>query len=672
MTLSITYAGSERAGQILLEGGIASLTSAADGTFATSGVRIEDPDGVLDLKQLQPFIVEESDCAQPRCFTGFMYDVKISRGPYRNGPGRIWELEIADLNFLLHLRVLRGAAANRPKETGSDRLTWLLSTVGMAGVVFDNGFVMANVWSYDETDYRGKYADDVLSDIVTAATAGRWVFFVYWDDSAAPGEEVSLFYGEAVSAINDSTLRISNVLSDVDDTVTFWPYQESSLDASGDAIYDGVYISYVGGTLYRQLGSTFTEFGIHRDGVYESDRNNNLTSASLHADTFLTTHAAQVDTITCVMRLPSDKVNLIEAGMRIQVRFEHIPHYDTFTWTRVTRRTLTLTAGGNDFYDVQLELSTKGINQAGGGDPGVFPAPQPCSGPPTIVNDEAGALGLPYTWDWSFTPTAGNVLLVLRTDRNGIGASYTASGWDQLVTVGPGGSGSDGLGFFGKISDGTETGIYFDNVPGGGDPPSNPTSCYVMEISGANLEDIVLSSTSGAGTPAVFTAVTPISGAPVLLISAFSIATDGVSIGSFTADANYSVIFDDNLTITTHSFRYLEQRSVASASGSYSASVTFPGGADPWYALSIGLSCSNAGNPPMPGQTVYRETIGVGDGTTTTFTTSFSYADGSLTVYVDLLDQTGAVTSFDGATGDFTLGFAPAVGELVQVTYQGR
>jgi hypothetical protein len=664
MTLSITYAGSERAGRVLLEGGIASLTTAADGTFATSGVRIEDPDGVLDLRQLQPFIVEESDCAQPRCFTGFMYDVKISRGPYRNGPGRIWELEIVDLNFLLHLRVLRGAAANRPKETGSDRLTWLLSTVGMAGVVFDNGFVMANAWSYDETDYRGKYADDVLSDIVTAATAGRWVFFVYWDDSATPGEEVSLFYGEAVSAINDSTLRISNVLSDVDDTVTFWPYQESSLDASGDAIYDGVYISYVGGTLYRQLGSTYTEFGIHRDGVYESDRNNNLTSASLHADTFLTTHAAQVDTITCVIRLPSDKVNLIQAGMRLSVRFEHIPHYDTFTWTRVTRRTLTLTAGRNDFYDVQLELSTSGINQGGGGDPGDFPH-APCSGATGSLIQFVGGAG---TLVLGATPTPGHILTHTAARRNAgpgpeINTDFT------LLDTGTNGPDSWAVSYrIVEVGDGTSWPDLSNGV--------------LAEWDAVSVGAFVSASNQGLATPMTCGgSLTPGNGLAGVVIGA-------AAIGQSDFDPVPEVTPYPGVTEVTefkhgggaeHPICWLGYEIVSSASGAYVSGGTItnalstPVNTNYWGGCTFFLvTCDESDNPPMPGQTVYRETIGVGDGVTTTFTTSHPYADGSLTLLVDLLDQTGAVTSFDGATGDVTLGFAPAVGELVQATYQGR
>jgi hypothetical protein len=71
--------------------------------------------------------------------------------------------------------------------------------------------------------------------------------------------------------------------------------------------------------------------------------------------------------------------------------------------------------------------------------------------------------------------------------------------------------------------------------------------------------------------------------------------------------------------------------------------------------------CTTVGDPvaPTPGQRVLREIpTPTPDGSTTTFSTAFPFADGSLKVYVDRLDQTAAVTSYDGAAGTFTLGFA--------------
>ena len=77
--------------------------------------------------------------------------------------------------------------------------------------------------------------------------------------------------------------------------------------------------------------------------------------------------------------------------------------------------------------------------------------------------------------------------------------------------------------------------------------------------------------------------------------------------------------------------------------------------------------------PPPSGVWVFRDVpTPTPDGTTTTFTTTYPFIDGSLEVFVDRLDQTPAVLSYDGAARTFTLGFAPQVGELVECNYQSR
>jgi hypothetical protein len=53
-------------------------------------------------------------------------------------------------------------------------------------------------------------------------------------------------------------------------------------------------------------------------------------------------------------------------------------------------------------------------------------------------------------------------------------------------------------------------------------------------------------------------------------------------------------------------------------------------------------------------------------------TTLWPFANGTLKVFVDDTDQTGAITAQDGAAGTFTLGFTPFVGEVVTVEYVGR
>jgi hypothetical protein len=53
-------------------------------------------------------------------------------------------------------------------------------------------------------------------------------------------------------------------------------------------------------------------------------------------------------------------------------------------------------------------------------------------------------------------------------------------------------------------------------------------------------------------------------------------------------------------------------------------------------------------------------------------TTLWPFANGTLKVFVDDVEQTAKLVSQDGATGDFVLGFTPTPTEVVTVEYVGR
>jgi hypothetical protein len=671
MTQTLNVGGVDVTSRVRFEDGIQSLSARADGTFADSAIRIDDPLGELTFLQLQLVTSDESACTPTRCFTGYLHSATIDRGVYRNGPGRVWELEVADLNFLLQLRVFHAADAKRPAETATTRVTWLLSSVGLAGLVYDNGLVMTNPSNFGEADYRGQYANDVLQDICAASGGLNPIFFVYWDHSAG---QASLFYNLPTAAVHDSTLRISNVLSDVDEITTFWGYESAQLQQAGEDIYDGVYFSYVGGTIYRQLASTYTTFGIHRDAAFTTDRIQSSTTASNHADIFLANHSGAIDTIGMTVRLPRNKVNLIEAGMRLAFREEHLPGYEGagFTYSRIAARTLTFTQGTNEFYDVPLELSTRGISQAGGGDPGDFPAPAVCTGPPTVANKEVTGLST-LTSTWSFTPTAENLLILFWLNRDG-GVLAAPSGWTRLAALFTGSSPStDGMGVFVRDSDGTETSATW---PSGGPGPNvgNNGEIYIMEFAGGSVAGISnLQSLTAADSATTMTigSIAPTTGIPTLLLTLFD---RGNAIRLYTSadtiERQRNSSFHPDYIITT--------RGVTSPTGTYSMSASQNGGAwgiDNWGAIALAISCATSAIPPSTAQWFYDIVpIPAPDGATYTFTlpAGYEFADGSLIVKVDRLDQTAAVTSYDGAARTFTLSFAPWGTDIIEVTGQGR
>ena len=679
MSLKYIYAGSNQTDSATrIKGDHPGLTTAADGSFSTSGIVIKDPTGILSYTQIQTIAAEEDAASQPRVFTGLLYGLKVRRGPYLTGRGRQYEFEVDDLNAYLHLQPLRGAAAKRPSETGTARIAWLLGAdTGLGGLVYDNGLVASNPATFDEADYRDRYPDEVLIDTMVNPSSGGGIFFVYWDGGATPGEEISLFYGVADAPVHDSTLRISNVpavCDNIDDpaAVTFPVYPDPELSGSGSGIYCGVLVNSKAGRTYRHNQTTHDTFfstmpaNFHRVAVLTLDRIGRTATAVAHGDLFLTTHSGQMDTIKCTVKVPASKLTLIDAGMRLQVRFEHFPGSEGpgFTWTRVTRRTV-LPFGDktNAYYDVELELSTKGIRAGTGGDPGVFPHVG-CSGPPDLIQSTTAdsAVG---SFTLGQTPIPGKLLVASFGERvagglvtmagftlidratDFLGNHRSCSMWYRVVQSGDGTNWPFGGVAIGALMEWNATGV---NAHVRADD-QNPGDAHML--------------CGGAITPPAGSAVTILGGAA---IGEFDPVTYSVA-----PDAGVTELQDANNPVVGSPYSWIGYKTAASASGAYSVggiiTESTGTGRNQYAGITVTLVCDASTNPPAPGQWVYDELITM---TGDTGQTAFPFADGSLTIKVDLLPQ--PVASYDGATGDFTLFFDPdeARGQQVFATYQGR
>ena len=667
MTLFFTYDGSDLGNTtVRLEGGL-QVTSAADGTIASAQVTIDDPTGALNLKVLQQFSITETACTFTRLYTGYIYAIRIHRGPFVNAAGRVWELEIADLNFLLHLRVLQGSSAKRPLESGNSRLAWLLPAI--SSLVADNGLVAANPWMFDEADYRGKYPNEVLPDLCVSSSdvVGR-IFFVYWDHAAA---EAALFLDVPSAAVNSSTLQISNVLTDVDETITFAPDIGSEVGIAGEEVYDGVYFTYKGTSIYRQRAATYTEFGLHRDGVFSTDRVGSAATAIRHADQFLDAHSGEVDTITCLVQLPRSKVNLIDAGMRIRVKFSHLRGYTSFTWMRVQKRTVLLTAGTNEFYDVQLELSTRGRDGLPGGGGGDFPLPP--SAPPSIVQEVSGAGNIMM----ATAITEGNTLVWAGAIRGAAMTTWVADRsytYAEGPTTDPGGTNAAAIVY--KVAGASESQYLGGTV--GATNIGNETHGTWYELSGTWTPETTAETASASLTPTT----------PTIAVTANSIAFGVVGQGqggaydsvaatlTYTVAAGWTEDYDAHCPAGGHPNVVNAHRIATTAAGSLSFSAVNSGngglsGTDYNYIAQIAsFTGSTSNDPPSPGQVVPWTVVTMAGAVGTT---AYPYADGSLLVKVQgVLISRASYTETDPAAGTFTLAWSPDPAEVVTVQYIGR
>lgn len=663
MTFSLVIGATDVAGKMVLPDGLGELTSAADGQPNECLIQVDDPNGVMTFLELDDVVAEESACANPRLFTGIVTIATHERGNYRDGPGRIWNITITDLNERLHRRVLHDADADRPAETGTERLDFLLASVAMNGLVADNGKVMANAWQYDPDDLRSSYADDVLASIISASATDRFTAFAYWDPVAF---EASLFYGEVTTTTYDSTLALTNVPGEKDDSTIFATHVDASMVSQAEPIYTGGYSRWEGGQIYRERASTIAAYGKRRDGVMDSVRINNPTTAARHLETWLDVHSGPIRVVTVTVQLPRDKVNLIDAGMRTSGYFSHIEGYDAgYTFVRVSRRSVRFTNGRNDFYDVTLELSDRGINQAGGGGGGVtsdgphIPPTSPVyqwSATATTTN-ATGPASLTVTHS---APLATDILVGLAQCGGALVRTWPA-GWTEI---------DSGTLWSLAIATGittADTTVTF----------SSGTAVHpvvgVVAIRGGAYETFASRDepgSPGSTTPAL-PSITPAAGNDAVIV-ALAAVFQGYS--QTVAPAGYTVRQDVVSNDGVGSTRLdIWTKAVNPTSGAYTGSPTYANTLQ-GDLHQVVISGGAASSPPLKlqafGPVTPNETP---DGATSTFTlpAGYEWATGSLKVKDNNIDVTSSVISQDGATRTFTLNFNPWVGDLIEVFGQG-
>ena len=326
-------------------------------------VIVDDPLGVYDFKGLKRWYMVETDCpaVNQLVWNGYVGHQRISRGagsstlfPF----GRRWALDLVQENTILGFRIVTGTDGNRPTETVTARLTWLLASAYLSTVV-DHGLIATSTLPMDAVDYRGQTAKDVLADL---ALITGFNFHARYHE--ASGDIQLAFFDFNSSLLDASTLRISNVPADVDYALTWPPFEDAELDRSPDSVAAGIFLPYSGGSVYDYRLATSYEFGF-RDMAAPSANVKTAAKANALLARLLAQHSTQDEQITGVrLRLPSANVNDVKHGQLINAKFSHLPGYATFRPMRVVSKVfsrpdnLTQTA-----YDVDLDLSPQPLGQ---------------------------------------------------------------------------------------------------------------------------------------------------------------------------------------------------------------------------------------------------------------------------------------------------------------------
>lgn len=421
-----------------VEFGLGKYEAAAEaegGSVGTSSLTIMDPDGAFYMRGHRMMWDVETAAAGDDyagvTWAGFGALREISRGEGMFvDSARTTVVTRHDVNTILDRRLNVGNDCDRPAETAGARVAWLLGTTEMALVSDDTTYVDTDDdTDMDAVDYTGQLVREVLDDC--AQQSGR-NFFLLWLDSGDPDEpvEVFLWYRMSSSADYASSIKISNLASDVDSSTVFAPSQETVLRRDPSRVYSGVYQAYDGGAVYEQLPVTGQKFA-KRDTVGIAENVKSATAARFRAQRYLADIATELDEISTAIVVPAASVNGVMHGHRIQVKFTHLPGYESdYQWMRVKSRTVrTYTVG---FYELALVLTGPSLEVLPGEsepdyDASIFARLSNCSGPYPSPSGDIHWNGIPVL-PWEATSPEFDYVETGKGGHRWSGIQLTADG----------------------------------------------------------------------------------------------------------------------------------------------------------------------------------------------------------------------------------------------------
>lgn len=328
--------------------------SAATGDADIVGIVVDDPAGTLTFVGDRRWTMIEDACPAGNQVVWRGWTGKQAIGAregdtiYPDGVGRRWNLDLIEDNTCLGFRIFAGSGDNRPAETVTRRLTWLLTTPGFTGAIVDHGLVASSTVMLDGHDFRGQTGLDVLADLAIAS--GFNFYARYREDS----DDLEIaFYDADTSALDTSTLRISNDPADID-YITTWPAAPTlRVERDPSRLARGIYLPSAKGAVYVGGGPGL------RDMTAPSATVKTAAKATTLANRLLAQHNEQDEKLTSVrVQLDAANLNDVRHGQRIEVRQTHLPGWTAFRGARVVSKSFSRPSNLTQAkYDVDLELS---------------------------------------------------------------------------------------------------------------------------------------------------------------------------------------------------------------------------------------------------------------------------------------------------------------------------
>jgi hypothetical protein len=352
------YAGTLIANAIQLVTETGFSAKATIGEADTIHVIVDDPGGTLDFVAYKPWKMVETAAPVGRqvAWYGFVTDQEIGDRAgdtvFTTGVGRAWELTLDECNGFIGRRVL-WATTPRPAETVSARLAWLMNQAGFTGIIFDHGLIETDTTQLDPRDYNGLYGAEVLRDCSLVSGLN---FFVRYREAS---DDLELaFYNSRTSALDTSTLRISNDPADIDYVTTWPPHMETKLRRGATRIAGGIYLPFNGGAFFGNNPAVETAFGFV-DRVAPAAAVTTYATAAPLVNRLLLEHSEQDERIVPLkVRLPAANLNDVYQGQRIEFRHTRRPGWQSFRSARLAMKSFSRPPNRTqDFYDVDMELT---------------------------------------------------------------------------------------------------------------------------------------------------------------------------------------------------------------------------------------------------------------------------------------------------------------------------
>jgi len=640
-------------------GTLTGLVQKADkGTYGTSQIPLDDPDGTLVIAPFRAFSVDETACPAPRIGKFYITERTWARADSLiTGRASRIEVSLIDLNAVLYMKLITHSTFHykRPAETDAARIAWLLAHVLNTIVVEDNGLVdTSDPVSLAAVDYTGQFPIQVLNDCANRSGKN---FFIYAD--AATSANSLAYFKSRDASIYVSDLSISNDLADESSTC-FLPLADLSMTNDPSLVYDGVYMPYNGGAVYVRSAGRYLARDVVGPSANTSDRARAITLASR----MLANHDSEDSTVTCSIRVPAAQVNLLKSGMLVNAKFVHLPGWEAGLDVRVLELAVKQDEQTNASYVLTVTLGHPVlVNFTTGGSPdntrgwpsGKLPFATG-SGAFSFVQSAAQADDTTTpTATYGTDPTEGNLLVATMLAETNGGALDTS---EFLVTF-PDGWTLD-VGPVGHIANNRLQAVWIAHKIAG---PSEPaTVAPGLVIGGASAQGgyVVLAEYAVAGgTPEVAGVLPGAFSGPsnTADLAEFSPLPGGALIVQGVAhEPNYNSTYSAGWTnrgeTTTGGDRQaialVDQILVATGAPVAGVATVAGTGESNWFIPAVLFSAS--GDEPSLGQPIAPESA-VGDGATSAYTTNYPYAPGSLEVFVGGVHA--IVTETDPAAGLF-------------------